>query len=210
MKSLIFDLDGTLWDSSEALTVLWQRELRNIGIVRELTRERLVSGLGKGPAALAAHLAPELPEAERMSFFYRVVQAENEFIPQYGAKLYPNLIETLEALSKNYHLMIASNCVHGYIETFLDYAGVRQLFCDFTHPGFTGLNKAGNIRLLMERNGITDAAMVGDTALDHEAAIGADIPFIHASYGFGRAPGAKWRIERISELPEIAEQVFSV
>ena len=68
--------------------------------------------------------------------------------------------------------------------------------------------KAGNIRLLMERNAITEAAMVGDTVLDFEAAEGAGVPFIHAAYGFGRVPEAKWRIAQLPDLPAVAAGVF--
>ncbi len=210
MRALIFDLDGTLWDSSEALTALWQRELRRAGISRPLTHAQVLGGRGLGPEALAAYLVPELPEAERLPFFLHVAQEETVFIPQYGAKLYPGLHETLGALSADYRLMIASNCVDGYIETFLDYAGVRPLFSDFLHPGITGLPKAGNIRRLMERGGVTEAAMVGDTILDYEAAAGAEVPFIHAAYGFGRVDEAGWRIEQLSDLPDVADRVFHI
>ena len=209
MRALIFDLDGTLWDVTEALTALWRAELKRAGAKHELTHDELMGALGLGPKELADRLAPELPEDMRLPFFYRVSKAENDFIPQYGAKLYPGLTETLEALSKTYRLMIASNCVHGYIETFLDYSGTWDLFCDFLHPGLTGLPKAGNIRLLMERNGIAEVAMVGDTVLDFEAAQGAEVPFIHAAYGFGRVPEAKWRIGQFTDLPDVAEQVFA-
>ena len=209
MRALIFDLDGTLWDAVEPLTVLWRQELHRVGVERELTREDMVGGMGLGPEALAEHLAPELPPEQRRPFFDYVTRVETAFIPQYGAKLYPGLRETLELLSKTYRLMIASNCVHGYIEAFLGYAGVEQYFCDFTHPGITGLPKAGNIRLLMERNDVSEAAMVGDTVLDFEAAEGAGVPFIHAAYGFGNVPEAKWHIGRLSELPDVAKRIFS-
>ena len=56
MRALIFDLDGTLWDAVEPLTVLWQRELRRVGVDRVLTKERMIGGMGLCPEALAEHL----------------------------------------------------------------------------------------------------------------------------------------------------------
>ncbi len=209
MRALIFDLDGTLWDAVDALTAVWSREMRTAGIERTLTHADMVGGMGLGPVELAAHLVPELPPERRKPFFDHVTRVETEFIPQYGATLYPGLVETLRALSKDYRLMIASNCVDGYIESFLGYAGVGDLISDFAHPGVTGLPKAGNIRLLMERNGIAQAVMVGDTVLDYEAACGAGVPFIHAAYGFGQVPAAAWRIHALPELPDVAARIFA-
>lgn len=209
MRALIFDLDGTLWDATGTLTALWQRELQRAGVKSSLRREDMIRGMGLGPEALAAHLAPELPAARRLPFFQHVNRMVTDAIPVYGAELYPDLVPTLRDLSENYRLMIASNCIDGYIEAFVHYAGVEAFICDFLHPGITGRPKADNIRLLMERGGIAEAAIVGDTVLDFEAAQGAGIPFIHAAYGFCKVDGAKWRIGRLSELPAVAKQIFS-
>ena len=208
MKAVIFDLDGTLWDATEALTAVWQRELNRIGIRRTLTLRHMIGGMGLGPEALAQHMAPELPLEQRESFFRHVTRVETDFIPEYGAKLYPGLADTLKTLAKNFRLMIASNCVDGYIEAFLRYSGLEAQISDFLHPGITGLPKADNIRLLMERNAVSEAVMVGDTFLDYEAARDAGIPFIHASYGFGRAEGAKWCIAALSELPALLQKIL--
>lgn len=208
MKAVIFDLDGTLWDATEALRAVWERELHRIGITRPLSLQHMIGGMGLGPEALAQHMAPELKPAEREPFFRHVTRVECGFILEYGAKLYPGLAETLKVLSRDYRLMIASNCVDGYIEAFLRYTGLEYVICDFLHPGMTGLPKADNIRLLMERNAVSEAVMVGDTPLDYEAACGAGVPFVHAAYGFGRVAEAKWRIDALPELPELLPQIL--
>lgn len=208
MNAVIFDLDGTLWDSTESLRIIWEREMHRIGIMREVALEQMIGGMGLGPEALATHMVPELPMEERMALFDHVTSIEPDLICEYGAKLYPDMVETLRELSKDYRVMIASNCVCGYIEGFLRYSGLSDAVCDFAHPGVTGLPKAGNIRLLMERNGIDRALMVGDTILDYEAAVGADVPFVFAAYGFGQVPQAEWRIRGLHELPALASELL--
>ena len=208
MKAVIFDLDGTLWDATEALRAVWERELHRIGIMRPLSLQHMIGGMGLGPEALAQHMAPELAPAEREPFFRHVTTVECDFIVEYGATLYPGLKETLRTLAKDYRVMIASNCVDGYIEAFLRYTGLDDAVCDFLHPGMTGLPKADNIRLLMERNGIQEAVMVGDTVLDCEAAQGANVPFVFAAYGFGQVDEAKWRIDSLSQLPALLPNII--
>lgn len=208
MNAVIFDLDGTLWDSTETLRFLWTREIRRIGIPRDVSPAQMISGMGLGPVALAAHLVPELPPEQRLPFFLHVTALEPDYILENGAKLYPGICDTLRSLSKKYRVMIASNCVCGYIEGFLRYSGLADTVCDFAHPGITGLPKAENIRLLIERGGIDRAIMVGDTQLDREAAEGAGIPFVFAAYGFGQVPQAEWRIDTPAQLPAIAEALL--
>lgn len=208
MKAVIFDLDGTLWNATEALRAVWERELHRIGIMRPLSLQHMIGGMGLGPEALAQHMAPELEPAEREPFFRHVTTVECDFIVEYGATLYPGLKETLRALARDHRVMIASNCVDGYIEAFLRYTGLDDAVCDFLHPGMTGLPKADNIRLLMERNGIEEAVMVGDTILDYEAACGAKVPFVFAAYGFGRVEEAKWRIDSLSQLPDLIPNII--
>lgn len=208
MNAVIFDLDGTLWDATQALRIIWEKEIHRIGICRPVTIETMMGGMGLGPEALAEHMVPELPPEKRIPFFNHVTSIEPELIIEYGAHLYPGMVEVLHSLAKQYQIMIASNCVDGYIEGFLRYAHLENVVHDFAHPGLTGLSKAGNIRLLMDRNKIEKAIMIGDTVLDYEAACEAQIPFVFASYGFGCVEDAKWQIDTMFELPQMAAQLL--
>ena len=66
--------------------------------------------------------------------------------------------------------------------------------------GRTGMDEGRNIKLIMERNGIDNAVYVGDTEGDENAARYAGIPFIWASYGFGKAKSPDKVIRSIKDI----------
>ena len=77
--------------------------------------------------------------------------------------------------------------------------------------GRTGLDKGSNIRLIMERNNIQSAVYIGDTEGDEKASRIAGIPFIFASYGFGKALAPDAVISKIVELTELVKGfLFSI
>ena len=96
-----------------------------------------------------------------------------------------------------------SNCQDGYIERFLDYHKLGKYFCDSEHPDARCLSKGENIKALLERNGFVKSIFVGDTQGDCDAARFAGIPFVFASYGFGKADSPDYTIKAFPEIIDI-------
>ena len=86
----------------------------------------------------------------------------------------------------------------------MDKLGSRHLFEGWMCFGDTGLPKGDNIRILMERHGITDAVYIGDTQGDLEASQKAGIPFIFCTFGFGNPETYDAKIDAFSDLPGCA------
>lgn len=120
-----------------------------------------------------------------------------------GGTLYPNTRETIINLSRKYKLYIVSNCVKGYIESFLNTSGLKAYFDDYESYGNTLLSKGENIKLVIERNNLKNPIYVGDTKGDMEASYYAGIPFVYATYGFGKVESFDYKINDISQLSNI-------
>ena len=84
-----------------------------------------------------------------------------------------------------------------------------DFFDDYECPGRSGLLKAENIRLIIERNRIERAVYVGDTQGDLDACRKAGVPFIFARYGFGSVDDESNAVDSLWELPEAVERVFA-
>ena len=207
---LIFDLDGTLWDSSKQLAESWNIVLQSTdlkGEVPVLTAKSLLSVLGKTMDDIADALLPGLDEAERRIVFQKCEEFENIYITEHGGVLFPDVEKTLWSLSsRGYKMTMVSNCQKGYIPAFFTWSGLGHYFFDYEEWGRTGRSKAENIRLVMERNGFLEAIYIGDTVGDYRSATDAGIPFIHAAYGFGEVPEADRKIgcfrDLLTLLPE--------
>ena len=209
-KGIIFDMDGTLWDSSASVAGCWTDVLKNqYNGVRIVTEEDLQSVMGLTMDKLATALFPDVEESLRMQMLEDCCNAENAYLEQHGAVLYDGLEDVLKQLKKDYHLYIVSNCQSGYIEAFLTYYGFGHYFEDIECYGNNQLKKGDNIRNVVERNHLEQAVYVGDIQGDYDASCEAGVVFIHAAYGFGTIEQEVVKIMSLQELPECVERVFN-
>ncbi len=198
---VLFDLDGTLWDATGELAASWAQALAGEpDVPRPPTKRELEGVMGMTDKQLVAVIFPQVDQARGLELFEKCCQAENVYLRQHGGQLYEGLVPALEALAEKLPLFIVSNCNLGYIPAFLEAHGLGRLFRDWECIGRTGREKWENIRLVAERNGLRHPVYVGDTAMDQASAQKAGVPFLHAAYGFGRAPGAP-AVQSPGELP---------
>ena len=206
-NGILFDLDGTLWDSAENVTHSWNHVLQQSGRNERLTVARMYTLMGKTTDAIAAELFPEEKSEEAMRILKACMEEENSYLLKHGGRLYDNLEEVLKELkTKGYFLGIVSNCQEGYIEAFLTYHHLEAYFDDTENYGRTGYGKGTNIRLVMKRGRLGSVLYLGDTRGDYEAAKEAGVFFLHAAYGFGSVPGGTPSISDIRLLPDAADR----
>lgn len=208
-KGIIFDMDGTLWDSAPQVAESWNQVIREKypDIDVHITTEDMYRVMGKTMDVLGKIIFPDVDDARREKLLLDCYKYENEYLSVHGGKLYPDLEKVWQTLEKNYDLYIVSNCQTGYIEAFLDFFGFRSYIRDMECYGNTGMNKGENIRMVVERNQIKDPVYVGDIQGDYDSSREAGVKFIHAAYGFGTIDEEVPAIRALSELPVVADQV---
>jgi phosphoglycolate phosphatase len=99
IDSIIFDLDGTLWDSTKAVVKAWHNVLKSYKkIIDPVTMEQLKGIMGLQIKEIGGKLFPYLSEAEQLELMELCCEEERKVILQEGGILYPNLELTLEVL----------------------------------------------------------------------------------------------------------------
>ena len=206
---VIFDLDGTLWDSSVQVAESW-----NVVIEREVGKEHTLSAadimkyMGLTMTEIADRHFGFLPEKERYELSHKCEEFENSYITEHGGRLFEGVEETLAKLKDmGVKMAVVSNCQEGYIKAFLDSMDMWKYFIDYEEWGRTFLSKADNIKLVMERNGASKGIYVGDIQKDSDAAHKAGIECIYASYGFGEINDAVATLRSFDELPAALEEL---
>lgn len=195
IDSIIFDVDGTLWDSTDVVAGAWNQIIKKeTDMTPDLTGTRLKGLFGRLLPDIAAVIFHEYPKERQLELIDKCCAKEHEALLATPAPVYPELAHTLSILSRYYPLYIVSNCQAGYIEVFLEATGLGHYFKGHLCPGDTGKAKADNIRTIISENHLQHAVYVGDTDGDHRATIEAGIPFVYASYGFGQTEHADYTI----------------
>lgn len=199
--SIIFDMDGTLWDAVDSYCKIWDITFKQMGKHQIVNRDELLKCMGM-PINEIFHkiVKVDVNEAEYLNL---LDINERDMMPILGGKLYNGVSEGIKLLSTHYKLYMVSNCGADGLKNFLEFTHLKSFFNGTLTYGETLLSKADNIKLLIEQNNLQQAVYVGDTQGDCNAAHKAGIPMIFAKYGFGECDNAEYSINSFPELLDL-------
>lgn len=205
VESLIFDIDGTLWDSRALVAEGYNLQLRREGLAHLcVTAETLRPLFGKVMTEIADSIFAELPASQRYRLMERCMETENRYLAEDPCQIgYEGVRDTLAQLSEKYRLFIVSNAQKGYCELCMEKLRLTPFIRAHLCFGDTLAEKDVTIRTLMQRHDIRSAVYIGDTQGDHDAAEKAGIPFIWAAYGFGSDVPHDALLPDIRQLPAV-------
>lgn len=183
--SLIFDMDGTLWDAVDSYVRSWNEGVKLENIDRVFTRSDLDHVMGWERGKVLPFMFPDKTVKEQETIYETINQCRAQIIPRDGGVLYDGVREGIIKLASQYKLFIVSNCPKGLIVEFMQWACLQDYFVDEMAHGVNSMPKSHNINLLMERHRLKSPIYIGDTHGDSRDSRTANIPFAFVTYGFG-------------------------
>ena len=201
-ESLIFDIDGTLWDSRALVAEGFNIQLRAEGLDHLCIDAEVLRPLfGKVMTEIADAMLASIPAESRYDLMQRCMDTENRYLQENPCHIgYPGVRETMEQLAKKHRLFIVSNSQRGYPELCIEKLGLTPYITGHLCFGDTGTSKGRTIRTLMETHHIRDAVYIGDTQGDYAATVEAGIPFVWCSFGFGKPDHCDAKADKFEDL----------
>jgi phosphoglycolate phosphatase len=180
----------------------YNRHVCRIGLNHlQVTGQYLKGLFGRTMTEIADVIFAEIEVPRRYEIMQACMDEEHVVLEEDPCAIaYPGVVETMERLAKNHRLFIVSNSQSGYPQLCIEKMGLQGLITDHLCFGDTGTPKGETIRRLMEKNGITNAAYVGDTQGDLDASEAAGIPFIFCAFGFGEPDHWYAKVDAFQDL----------
>ena len=208
IDAIIFDIDGTLWDSRIPVAHSWNRSIEKYtGKPSTFTPEYLGQYFGRTMDVIVSVLLPDKTPEERAKYGELIFQEENEWLEHEPGLVYPGVEETMEKLRGRWPLYVVSNCQCGYIKTMLRVTGLGRFISGTLCYGDTNEGKGKNLVTLAKRYGLKSPIYVGDTQGDADACAEAGMPMVYAAYGLGEVKHPWKRIDAFAELLDLVEEL---
>jgi phosphoglycolate phosphatase len=203
ITSLVFDLDGTLIDSSPGIESSLAAAFATVG--RIFPRVDIRQAIGPPIRIIARRIEPSLTDAELDGI-------EPSYRSHYDTEgwrqtvLFDGVTDTLRSLhALGLRLFIVTNKPRIPTDNILNHLQLHSLFSDtFTRdsrpPAFT--SKSEMLAALMQQHQLASAStlMIGDTSEDQEAAHANRLQFLYVTYGYGAVDSSPLQITNFPDL----------
>lgn len=218
MKIVIFDVDGTLMDSSAYIVERMRRTFARFDLPFP-GRDAALSIVGLSlKEAFAKLLGPACPAAE-MAAYYRTLSADLREDPAFRERLFPGVDAALRTLAarEGMKIGVATGKSRRGVAEMIERHGWRGLFSAIQtaddapskpHPAML-------LQAIAEAGGEPDhSVMVGDSSYDIEMAGAAKVRSIAVDWGFQSidrlmALGATASISHFDELPGMVDRLLT-
>ncbi len=213
IRLVMFDLDGTLVDSSQDITDALNLAIAPYGFKR-LSVEQTKSLVGEGVSRLIEKVVGPSNEALAGDVLAAFVAHYSRHLTD-STRLYPGVKETLERLS-GYKKAVISNKMESMSRQILHELGIMACFDAVLGSDSVDEKKPSPKPLLHVINMFSirpdEAVMVGDSSFDIEAGKAAGTVTVAVSYGFRHLDtlrGADFVIDAMEGLVPILKQLDS-
>lgn len=203
-KYLIFDLDGTLLDTSEGIKEAVLSACRDMGY-SELSEEELKSFIGPPiqdsfMKKFGSSKADSQQAADLFREYYR-----NDFLLK--AIPYDSIFQLIKLLySKGVHISVATFKREDYAMELLSAFGFAK-YCDSIYGGdnYNQLTKADIIAKCIDGTDfeLNEVVYIGDTLNDYKSACENGVDFIGVTYGFGFIKNHSYEFNTVNSVREL-------
>ena len=219
MRTVVFDLDGTLADTSADLIAAANACFRGLGhgdLLDPAADQLTAFHGGRAMLRLGFSRLGATDEAEVDAQYPVLLAAYEQGIDRH-TRLYPGVVDAVEALlAAGFRTGICTNKPAGLAELLMDRLGVRGLFGSLVGADTLPVRKPDPAPYLLsvERAGgaVARSMLVGDTETDSRTAAAAGVPVALVTFGpegegvSRLAPDAL--LGRFADLPALAERLI--
>lgn len=188
---IVFDLDGTLIDSAPDIQGIANAVLGEVGAA-PITLDETRSFIGDGVQVFVARMraARAIPDSEQARMLEEVVARYDDAVTL--TVTYPDVVETLEALSARHRLGICTNKLLRPCMAVLRHLEIEGFFGSVWGGDNPLARKPDPAPLLavFEELGEGRRLYVGDSEVDAETAQRAGVPFLLFTEGYRKSPVA--------------------
>ncbi len=218
MKTVVFDLDGTLADTSGDLLAAANACFRDLGHGDMLGPDDTLTAFHGGRAMLRLGFSRlgGCTEAQIDAYYPKLLAAYADAIDTH-TRLYPGAVEAVQALRRDgFKVSICTNKPEGLAQTLTQRLGIRDLFGALIGADTLPTRKpdAAPYVAAVERCGgaVTQSMLIGDTETDRKTGLAVGVPVALVTFGpEGRGvqrldPEAL--LDHYEDLPELARRML--